>query len=368
MYSPESDELKRKIGVIATIVVVIALIVFPLYMLVIKDSGSPPPAPRVDRDFPPIETDTVEPEERDTFDPPITGEREIPRERETIREPDVSPDITAEERVEPERREREEPPRRPAPAPSIAGDESIEFPDTPENKNLSRSYVIRNTGNRTLQIRGIALSGDNRDNFSILTDESITIEPDNSRAIEIEFTPDSPGDKQAELTIESNDPQKNRFTIAMSGRGITDESIDTIVRNLYEEGRRYFESREFENAEELYSNVLSLDPYYGPAYLMRGRSKYEQGEYLAAISDFDNVLKHRLSIPSDDRQRVECITLYYAALSVTEQVLRTESEDERNRLLRPAMGRWEDFKGLCTMDATLVENANYWMNRLNEIR
>jgi len=362
MYSPESDELKRKLGRIATVIVVIALIAFPVYMLIIKDSDSPATAPRVDRELPREESDTIEPVERDRFESPIA------RERETTRVPDTSPDIAAEERVEPEPREREEPPRRPAPAPSIAGDSSIEFPETPESRNLSRSYTIRNTGNRALEIRGLSISGDNQEDFTILTDDAIVIDPNDARSIEIEFTPLSAGDKRANLIIESNDPQRNRFEIALRGSGITDESIETIVRNLYEEGRRYFDSRKFENAEELYSNVLSLDPYYGPAYLMRGRSRYEQGEYLAAISDFDNVLKHRLSIPSDDRQRVECITLYYAALSVTEQALRTENEDEQNRLLRPAMGRWEDFKGLCTMDATLVENADFWMSRLSELR
>jgi len=364
MYSPETDELKRKLGRIATLVVVIILIAFPVYMLVIKDSESPTTAPRVDRDRLQTETDTAEPGERDTFEPPIVTERE------PTRRPDESPDIAAEERTErePATPERVEPPRRPAPAPSIAGDENINFPETPESRTITQSYIIRNTGNRALEIRGMSISGDASEEFSVLSDGSISIEPNDARSIEIEFAPLTMGRKNATLTVESNDPRNREFSIALRGEGIGEEAVESIVRNLYEEGREYFESQRFGTAEELYSNVISIDPFYGPAYLMRGRSRYEQGEYLAAISDFDNVLKYRLSIPSDDRQRVECISLYYAALSVTEQALRTENETERDRLLRPAMGRWEDFKGVCQMDATLIENAGFWMSRLGELR
>jgi len=360
MYSPESDELKRKIRRAATVLVVIALIAFPVYMLIIKDSDSPTTAPRIDRDTPRTESEITRPE----FEPPAA------RDREPARRPDASPDIAADERVqrEPEPRERVEPPRRPAAAPSITGDENVDFPETSEAGNITQSYVIRNTGNRPLEVRSMSISGDNEDDFSIITNEFIVVDPNGARPIEIEFAPLTTGEKRAVLNIESNDPRKSPFRIALRGKAVGEQAVESIVRNLYEEGRRYFDSRQFRSAEEMYSNVLSLDPFYGPAYLMRGRSRYEQGEYLAAISDFDNVLKHRLSIPSDDRKRVECITLYYAALSLTEQALRTENENERDRLLRPAMGRWEDFKGICSMDAILVENAGFWMNRLSDLR
>lgn len=360
MYSPEKEELKRKISRIVTILVVLVLIAFPVYMLVIKDAGQQQPAPRIETDTPTTETRPVEPVERDTFESPVT------REEQPQTESEEEPVTGA--RTQPETREREEPPRSPAPAPSIAGNRSLEFPQTPETRNISRSYIIQNTGNRTLEIRRVNIGGEDSNDFSLDQTGTIVIEPNDAKAIDVAFIPMTQGEKNAVLNIESNDPQRNRFQVALRGTAISEESVETVVRNLYEQGQEQFNSRNFTSAKELYTNVISLDPYYGPAYLMRGRTKYEQGEYIAALEDFDNVLKYRLSIPSDDRQRVECISLYYAALSMTEQAMRTENENERNRLLLPAMGRWEDFKGICTMDATLVENAGFWMDRLSELR
>lgn len=360
MYSPESDELKRKIARIATIVVVVLLIAFPVYMLVLKDSGKEPTAPRVDRDMLRDEIERTMPERRDTFDPPDLSENQS----------EIMPEDWLEdwEVREPVRREREAPPRRPAPQPSIAGDDAVAFPQISANGNISRPYRIGNTGNRALEVRRLSISGDAADAFVLKHRGPITVQPDQEASIDIEFVPTTTGEKRATLIIESNDPQKNNLRIALRGVAAEEESIENIARNLYEEGRRHFDSRRYRQAEEMFSNVLSIDPYYGPAFLMRGRSKYEQGEFIAALSDFDNVLKYRLSLPSNDRQRLECITLYYAALSLTEQAMRTDNEDERNRLLRPAMGRWEDFKGICEMNQTLVENAGLWMSRLSDLR
>lgn len=356
MYSPESDELKRKIARIATIVVVVLLIAFPMYLLVIKDSGEEPAAPRIDRDLLRDEIERARPERHDTVEPP-----EISESR-----PEMAIDDW--EIREPVRRERDVPRRRTASPPSLSGDDALVFPQIDANANASRTYTIRNTGDRALEVRRLSISGDAADAFTLKQRGPFTVQPNQEASIEIEFVPQTTGEKRATLTIESNDPQQNNFRIAMRGVAAEEESIENIVRNLYEEGRNHFDSRRFRQAEEMFSNALSLDPLYGPAYLMRGRSKYEQGEFLAALSDFDNVLKYRLSLPSHDRQRIECITLYYAALSMTEQALRTDSEDERKRLLRPAMGRWEDFKGICRMDQTLVENAGLWMSRLSDLR
>jgi hypothetical protein len=360
MYSPEKDELKRKLSHIATILVVVALIAFPVYLLVIKDDGGPQVTPRIDPDSPMTETRPMLPVPQDTLETQVRREERVPVRREE------EPRIAAE--TAPRTRDREQPPPRPAPAPSLIGDDSLVFPQTPAQMNASRSYVIRNTGNSPLEIRNMSVSGANQDEFSLTQSGTIVVRPNDEAQIDIEFAPLASGERSAVLTIESNDPRRSPFRINLRGVAVGEEPVENIVRNLYEEGRRYFESRNFSNAEELYTNVLSLDPYFGPAYLMRGRTRYERGEYLAAISDFDNVLKYRLSIPSDDRQRVECISLYYAALSYTEQALRTENTDERDRMLRPAMGRWEDFKGICRIDPTLLENAGFWMNRISELR
>jgi hypothetical protein len=360
MYSPASDELKRKLTRAATALFVLALVALPFYMLFIHDSDSRGTAPRVDRESPITEMDRIGTVPEDTVAEQEPAPEPEPRRRQR--------DMAETERTEPQPRERERTPPPPARVATIAGSDTFEFPQTPENSSITRSYRIRNEGNRTLEISRIEIEGEDQNAFSLNGNGSLTIEPNRDREIEIQFSPTDAGVKNAQLAIISNDARRSPFRVTLRGEATGEESISQIVRNLYDEGRRFFDQRSFQIAEERYSDVLALDPHYGPAYLMRGRSRYEQGEYLAALSDFDNVLKYRLSLPREERERIECITLYYAALSVTEQALRTENESERERLLRPAMGRWEDFKGVCTMDATLIENADFWMQRISELR
>jgi hypothetical protein len=358
MYSPESEELKRKITRIVTVVFVALLLSFPIYMLVFKDSNGGSRPLILDTDVPPIERaqpDAVTPEPTDRI-----TEREViepPREQRT------PPRVAERPRPEPERDQT--PPRR-TPVPAISGSDAIDFPGTPQNQRTTRQYTLRNTGDHPLQVSRISVTGDDAGNFTVSGTDGFTLQPNATRNIEVEFVPSTGGSKTAVMRIESNDPRRNPFQIALRGEGVTEKAGETVLTTLFEEGQQFFDSRRFRYAEETYTNILSLDPYYGPAYLMRGRSRYEQGEYLAAVSDFDEALKYRLSIPRDQREQIECVTLYYAALSITEQALRTEDTLERDRFLRPALGRWEDFRGVCTHDATLLENAEYWVQRLRQ--
>ncbi len=86
--------------------------------------------------------------------------------------------------------------------------------------SLSQNWFIRNTGYTILTITDIVLSGDHAVDFSIDFDEEVDIEPGAEHDMILTFTPEAEGDRSAELSIESNDPNRREVRISLSGRGI----------------------------------------------------------------------------------------------------------------------------------------------------
>jgi hypothetical protein len=335
------DRRSRLLKIIGGIVFII-LLIFPVYILFFQQDI---PETRTPQIFEYERPDTV------AVQPP-----------DQVGLPEITPEIERE--PEPEIVERTPP--APAPAPALRGETTMEFPTTQESRSTRRMYTIQNTGNRPLEITALSITGGDVQDFKYTGPGSITIPPRGSQNLEVEFYPMTDGEKNAVLRIQSNDRRRNPFEVRLSGTGISEGSVKQIADDLFDEGSDFFNARRYDVAEEVYNNVLELDPFYASAYLMRGRSRYEQGNYLAAVGDFDNVLKFRLSLPRAERERFECISLYYGALSLTEQSLRSGSQDERERFRIPALGRWEDFMGVCQEDDKLLQNAHYWVDRLRQ--
>ncbi len=343
------DYQKSRLSKILGAVIFLLLLVFPVYLLFFQSDPKPdsPPIIVIPEQEQPISPDTIESEP--VQDP---TETESPAER----------DRTIVEQRTPERT----PPPPPPPAPQIRGENFLYFPTTIESRSSRRTYTVQNAGQRPLVIRGLSITGANAQEFTYAGAGEITIAPGRSHDLEIEFLPLSTGEKSAVLKLENNDRRRSSFEVSIRGISTTEGAVKDITDDLFSEGSEFFNSRRYRAAEEVYNNVLELDPYYASAYLMRGRSRYEQGNFLAAVGDFDNVLKFRLSLPREERQRFECLSLYYAALSLSEQSLRSGSEEERRRFRIPALGRWEDFLGICGDDEKLLQNAEYWVSRLRE--
>jgi hypothetical protein len=333
-YEDQRSRLWKIVGGIIFII----LLIFPIYILLFQRDAPETRSPQI-----------IAPEQPETVDQPPPEAVE-----ETVVIPEPEPEIV--ERVPPA----------PAPAPAIRGEDAIVFPTTLESRSSRRVYTIQNTGNRALEITALSLAGTNVQEFKYSGPATLTVPPRGSQTIEIEFYPMTQGEKNAILRIQNNDRRRNPFEVRLSGTGVSEGSVKEIADHLFDEGSQYFNSRRYAAAEEVYNNVLDLDPFYASAYLMRGRSRYEQGNYLAAIGDFDNVSKYRLSLPRTDRERFECMSLYYGALSLTEQSLRSGSQEERERFRIPALGRWEDFMGICHEDDKLLQNAQYWVDRLKQ--
>jgi hypothetical protein len=79
--------------------------------------------------------------------------------------------------------------------------------------------TVNNEGGADLEVSGVALSGSNAADFTILNPGSFTLMPGNGRQIGVRFNPASAGIKTAQLVLASNDPDENPLTIPLTGTG-----------------------------------------------------------------------------------------------------------------------------------------------------
>jgi hypothetical protein len=90
------------------------------------------------------------------------------------------------------------------------------FGHVQEGDSKTDTFTIENNGTASLIISGILLTDGYTDQF--LIDYSIPpISPGSSSTFEITFSPTYPGDKWAEITIISNDPDEDMYTFRVEG-------------------------------------------------------------------------------------------------------------------------------------------------------
>ncbi|MDP8229455.1 MAG: choice-of-anchor D domain-containing protein [Candidatus Electryoneaceae bacterium] len=87
--------------------------------------------------------------------------------------------------------------------------------------SLRQNWFIRNTGYARLTITDIVPSGDHAGDFSVDFEEAVDVEPGAEHDMIMTFEPEAEGDRSAELTIESNDPNRREVRITLFGRGIS---------------------------------------------------------------------------------------------------------------------------------------------------
>ena len=99
--------------------------------------------------------------------------------------------------------------------------DSIAFGSVEINATATHSFTISNAGTSVLTVSNVTITGVNNSEFTIANITTpLAIAPGDSSVGVVNFTPLSPGIKQAALQIESDDPDENPVTIPMSGTGV----------------------------------------------------------------------------------------------------------------------------------------------------
>lgn len=83
------------------------------------------------------------------------------------------------------------------------------------------AFTLLNTGAADLTGVSLTRSGTDAGRFAVLTQPSATVTPGGSTTFTLRFTPGTPGPKTASLSIASNDPDENPYTLTLTGTGLT---------------------------------------------------------------------------------------------------------------------------------------------------
>jgi tetratricopeptide (TPR) repeat protein len=104
------------------------------------------------------------------------------------------------------------------------------------------------------------------------------------------------------------------------------EEAPRVAFNL---GNIYFRLGNIEYAEEFYSQAISMDSAYGPAYLNRANLRIKKGELAEALPDYDLYLS--LEPRSAKRPRIEQLCALIRAEFAAEERRRILAEEDAER-------------------------------------
>ncbi|MGB9596120.1 MAG: choice-of-anchor D domain-containing protein, partial [Candidatus Poribacteria bacterium] len=162
------------------------------------------------------------------------------------------------------------------PTPNIrVSPSTLNFGDVEIGQTVRKNFYIYNDGNATLEINRITTS-DNQ--FMIVDDPNV---PAGSVAvISVDFKPTSLGQKEAIITISSNDPDEPTKTITAKGKGISPPAPDIRLSNT---------SLDFGDVQVGESKVLYLNIFNDGNLPLVLNSLTTNNEQFAVIWDSQNV-------------------------------------------------------------------------------
>ena len=99
---------------------------------------------------------------------------------------------------------------------------------------IQRSFTIKNTGNKNLDIDQILISGSGADQFSTDFDGIQSIPPNDSLQFTIDYRPNLNGIHTARLEIINSDPSENPFEFMIQGEGTGPSNHPLIISQYYE--------------------------------------------------------------------------------------------------------------------------------------
>jgi len=91
--------------------------------------------------------------------------------------------------------------------------------------NVTRSFTIQNLGAGILHISGVSIGGDNATDFTVTTSPAATVASTAITTVVITFDPSALGNRNATVTITSDDSDEGSYTFAIQGYGFTPSNI-----------------------------------------------------------------------------------------------------------------------------------------------
>ena len=103
-------------------------------------------------------------------------------------------------------------------SPSKSND--TDFGSIPENTTLSKTYTIENTGNQTLTITGVDITGPDDEDFTVTSLPSSSVSSGSETSFTIQFHPTNVESYIATVNINNNSALKSNYDFAIKGQGV----------------------------------------------------------------------------------------------------------------------------------------------------
>jgi hypothetical protein len=108
---------------------------------------------------------------------------------------------------------------------------SYDFGNVNIANTSTRTFTVSNTGTAGLAVGSIAITGSADFTLPVNNCSGKTVAPSSSCTVQVSFAPTSVGAKSATMTISSNDPDENPFSIPVAGTGVTTLSVSVNPSN-----------------------------------------------------------------------------------------------------------------------------------------
>ncbi|MBC8463011.1 DUF1573 domain-containing protein [Candidatus Bathyarchaeota archaeon] len=103
------------------------------------------------------------------------------------------------------------------------------FPSTFLGETTEAFFVVKNSGTAELRVTDISLSGGQVTDYAVSISRYFTISPGAGKLLHVDFTPQSPGTSETQLSITTNDVNNSKITIQLTGSCEPIERPDRLV-------------------------------------------------------------------------------------------------------------------------------------------
>lgn len=151
-------------------------------------------------------------------------------------------------------------------------------------------------------------------------------------------------------------------------RVIVERGEEDIARQ-FDLAQSRFAAKQWREAEQGFSAILTRKDYYGSAYFYRGLTRFQQKNYLNALKDFEKTLEFRDNILVAERDKIIHLLEYYRAMAYKNLYENEQNEEKKTLYREDAIYEFETYLrdfGARSEYKDFVANADLFLRELKE--
>ncbi len=146
------------------------------------------------------------------------------------------------------------------------GDDSVSMPTAFLGEKSETFLIIHNSGTDDLKVSGMSMSGDQASDFKFSRPDYFTLQPGEGKVIHMDYSPESPGTSEAQLSISTNDVNNTEVTVELTSSCDPLDRPNRLIA-IAESGKVTLTWDQVDGAES-YNLYWSLDPDLSASYVV----------------------------------------------------------------------------------------------------